>query len=274
MNLAADPLLTKSRFLASQQCPKRLRRQCHSPIQVAPSHEIVTGEQVGTLAHRLFPGGVNAGATGNISAASLETEKLVADADVSAIFEASLGADRLFARVDILERLPRGAWGICEVKGTTTIKDHHYDDVAFQLYVARHAGLTVSRCEIIHVNKAYELSARGIDAQRYFQRVDVTKEVKSRLASMPQRVEEMLRVSDQKRMPKVEPWSHCGQPYQCKFWEDCTAKKPADWIFYLPNRSQKVSDALLEKKVTSIAKIPDIVKLTPKQTIVRDAHRS
>ena len=54
--MSKGPWLTKSRFLAGEQCPKRLWQQCHSPLEdgneLSPITE--TGLEVGRLAHRLF----------------------------------------------------------------------------------------------------------------------------------------------------------------------------------------------------------------------------
>jgi hypothetical protein len=51
--------LTKSRFLAGKQCPKRLWQQCHSPLEEGnePSPITEKGIRVGRLAHQLFPDG-------------------------------------------------------------------------------------------------------------------------------------------------------------------------------------------------------------------------
>ena len=163
--------LTKSRFLAGEQCPKRLWQQCHLPLEngneLSPIAE--TGLKVGRLAHRLFPKGAVAWTEGQtVPQAIAATSAFVKDGSTSAIFEAALQSGKLFARVDILERGQRGAWKICEVKSSTEVKDEHIDDVAFQLHVANEAGLKVSRVEIVHVNKDYVLKEQGARTQALF----------------------------------------------------------------------------------------------------------
>jgi hypothetical protein len=150
--------LTKSRFLAGEQCPKRLWQQCHAPLEDGPESSPITemGLEVGRLAHRLFPNGAVAWTEGqSVSQAIAATRTFVSDEAIPAIFEAALRSGRLFARVDILERGKRGAWNICEVKASTDVKEEHIDDVAFQLHVAHEAGLKISRVEIVHVNRDY-----------------------------------------------------------------------------------------------------------------------
>src|SRR5262245_43497006 len=166
--------LTKSRFLAGQQCEKRLWQQCHAPIaHAAGSPFTEVGLEVGRLAHRLFPDGTLAWAEGQSAAQAIAaTDSLLANENTPAIFEAALRSGRLYARVDILERVNRTSWKMCEVKSSTTVKQQHLDDVAFQLYVADEAGLNVGAVEIIHVNSDYVLKASGLEPACYFRRVD------------------------------------------------------------------------------------------------------
>jgi hypothetical protein len=51
---------------------------------------------------------------------------------------------RVRVRVDVLERLPGGWWGLREVQSSGDVKVHHYDDVALQAYVLRKCGVRLS----------------------------------------------------------------------------------------------------------------------------------
>ena len=85
-------LLTKSRFLAGEQCPKRLWQQLHSPLENGNelSPIIETGVKVGRLAHGLFPKGVVAWTEGQtVSRAIVTTAAFVKDKSIPAIFEAA-----------------------------------------------------------------------------------------------------------------------------------------------------------------------------------------
>jgi hypothetical protein len=58
------PMLSKSRFIAGLQCPLRLWNQCFRPelaTKPSPSQQAIfdMGHEVGLLAHKLYPGGVN-----------------------------------------------------------------------------------------------------------------------------------------------------------------------------------------------------------------------
>jgi hypothetical protein len=267
--------LTKSRFLAGEQCPKRLWQQCHAPLEDGPESSPITemGLEVGRLGHRLFPNGAVAWTEGQTASQAIAaTRAFVKDEAIPAIFEAALRSGRLFARVDILERGKRGTWNICEAKASTEVKDEHIDDVAFQLHVANEAGLKVSRVEIVHVNKDYVLKERGLEPKGYFRRVDVTAEAKKRLRDIPGIIKTFLKIVDKDCAPDIEPWMQCHDPYACEFLYRCTANKPKDWIFYLPRLGEKRGELLRARGIESIAKIPEDVGLTEKQAIIRDVY--
>src|SRR5271165_5162097 len=65
------------------------------------------------------------------------TTAVMADESVPAIFEAAFEYDGILIRVDVLERLGNGTWGLREVKSSTRPKDYHFDDIALQLYVLK-----------------------------------------------------------------------------------------------------------------------------------------
>jgi predicted RecB family nuclease len=267
--------LTKSRFLAGRQCVKRLWQQCHLPLdtdnRAAPLSQ--AGFTVGRLAHQLFPGGVLAWTENSSVSQAADATRASVKMQPPAIFEATIQTDRLLARVDILARAFSGTWDICEVKSSTRVTPEHIDDVAFQLYVARQAGLQIARAEIIHVNKDYILS-KGLEPAAYFCRVDVTDEAVERLRDVPHEVEQLLDLIDQSDIPAVDPWKHCRVPHPCEFWDRCTCKKPIDWIYYLPKLGRKRAEMLHQKEIDSIANIPNDIKLTPQQVRVRDVYRT
>jgi hypothetical protein len=121
------------------------------------------GLEIGRMARLLFPGGTLVGEKPwEHGAAVKRTAALMADRSVPAIFEAAFEHFGVRVRVDVLERLPRGYWGLREVRSTGEVKHHHYDDVAVQVHVLRRTGVRVSSVEILHVNKDYKRGRKGI----------------------------------------------------------------------------------------------------------------
>lgn len=274
-----NPLyLTKSRYTAGLQCLRRLWLNVHEPVawdepEAGSSADI--GLEIGRMAHLLFPGGVLVDEKPWEHAAAINrTAALMADRAVPAIFEAAFEHAGVRIRVDVLERRPRGYWGMCEVKSSGKVKDHHYDDVAVQIYVLRSAGVRLSSVEILHINKDYVRGRKEISWPKFFTRVDVKAEAEGQLDGIEARLKKQRGCLSRPQAPKVEPEGHCHAPVSCEHWERCTESKPADWIFHMPNLSTARRAELKTSGVESIAAIPDDFRLSSRQSVIRDVVRS
>lgn len=270
--------LTKSRYLAGLQCPRRLWLVVHEPLPYEapdPGSPMDIGHVIGGKAHLLFPGGVSVGEEPwQHAEAAARTAALMNDAHVPAIFEAALEFDGIRVRVDVMERLPHGAWGLREVKSSSGLKDHYLDDIALQAHVLRGAGIAVSSIELLHVNTAYVRGPDGICWTEFFARMDVGGAVAARLIDLPDHLPAMRGYLTMTEVPDVEPGKQCDSPYTCEFKDRCTADKPADWIAWLPRLSAARANELKALGVEAISAIPADFPLSWKQAIIRDATAS
>jgi hypothetical protein len=270
----AVPHLTKSRYIAGMQCLRRLWLLVNQPPPYEtpePGSPLDIGQQIGLKAHLLFPGGVLIDeAPWAHTSAGARTIALMADASTPAIFEAAFEHDGIRVRVDVLERLPDGSWGLREVKSSTRPKDHHLDDIALQTHVIRGAGVTVSSIELVHVNNVYVRGQDGIDWRAYFARVDVGSDVGARLAEIPSRLPAMRECLANEKAPSIEPGRQCSSPYGCDYWDQCTTGKPADWIIRLPRLSEANAAELKALGVEAVSAIPAEFPLTDKQSVIRE----
>jgi hypothetical protein len=274
----ASQHLTKSRYIAGLQCPRRLWLIVHEPLpyeQPAPGSPMDIGQEVGQKAHLLFQGGVRIDEEPwQHAEAVTRTAALMSDARVPAIFEAAFEFEEIRIRVDVLERLAHGTWGLREVKSSSGLKDHYLDDIALQTYVLRGTGVAVSSIELLHVNTDYVRGPGGMCWTDFFTRLDVGDAIAERLIDLPSRLPAMRDLLGMIGLPDAEPGSQCGTPYACEFWDRCTADKPADWINYLPRLSQARASELKAHGIESISSIPSDYPLTSKQVIIRDATAS
>ncbi|PCI41451.1 MAG: hypothetical protein COB46_03535 [Rhodospirillaceae bacterium] len=265
--------LTKSKYIAGRTCPRMLWHLIYNPDLFAdsePGSIQDIGTLVGQIAHQLFPGGVivNEQAWEHEEAVR-QTLSLMKDKSVPAIFEAAFEFDGVRVRVDVLERLGRGRWGLREVKSTGKFKDHHVDDLAIQLYVLTGAGVKVSSVELICINTDYTRGKRGINWQRFFQRIETTQTVNAVLDDVKKHLKALRAVVRKRHEPKVEPSSHC--PSYCHRWDACRAKKPEDWIETLPNLREGLRKRLLDAGIQAIRDIPDDFGLNGNQEKVRQS---
>jgi hypothetical protein len=238
----------------------------------APGTPLAIGWEIGRKAHLLFPGGVEVTEEPwEHAQAVVRTTALMADVGVPAIFEAAFEYDGIRVRVDALERLSFGAWGLREVKSNGGLKNHYIDDIALQAYVLRGAGVALPSIGLLHVNTGYVRGASGIVWPEFFARLDVGDAVAAVLADLPGRLPAMRQCLDAGTLPAVEPGSQCRNPYPCEFWDRCTADKPADWISYMPYLARARAEDLKALGIDAISAIPPDFPLTARQAIIREA---
>ena len=266
--------LTKSRYMAGLQCHRKLWLTVHEPPEWAepePGSVQDIGQQVGERAHLLFPGGVLVEEMPwQHAEAVASTAALMADKSVPAIFEAAFEYDSIRVRVDVLERLPRGRWGLREVKSSNKLKDHYLDDIAVQMHVLQGAGVRLGSVELINISKEYVRGKRGISWDKFFNRLDVKADATNRMEGIADRIAELMACLRKRKEPAIEPGSHCSSPHGCDYWGRCTADKPEDWVVFLPHITTKRLAALNAAGIESVAAIPEDFSLTSQQRVIRD----
>ena len=146
--VAQVPRLSKSKFQAGLQCPKRLWLVCHRPdladsISEAKQAVFDIGHRVGELARTRFPGGVLVAEDHTQSDAALGTTARLIEDDASCLYEAAFGHDAVLVRVDVLRHSEERYWQLIEVKAGTSLKSEYITDAAIQTYVLRGDGLPV-----------------------------------------------------------------------------------------------------------------------------------
>ncbi len=273
------PHLTKSRYTAGLQCLRRLWLDVHDrtkdETEAPAGSPIAVGKEIGQHAHQLFPGGVLvAEEPWEHAAAVARTAALVSDRSVPAIFEAAFEHDHVRIRVDVLERLAGGRWGIREVKSSGEVKDYHYDDAAVQFHVVEKAGLRISSVQILHVNKEYVREEGEISWRTYFRREEIREEAKVRRTGIETRLMQQSACLSRRKAPAIDPGAHCHNPNSCAHWVGCTASKPKDWIYHMPNLSTERREALGQLGIDTISSIPDDFPLSPRQAVIRDVTRT
>jgi hypothetical protein len=98
--------------------------------------------------------------------------------------------------------------------------------------------------------------------------------VRKRLRGIDVRIKKQLHRLSRTEPPKIEPGTHCHEPYSCEHWDRCTASKPVDWVFYMPRFKAAQREELSVLGVESISAIPNEFPLSPRQEIIRDVTRT
>jgi hypothetical protein len=230
--------LSKSLYTRGLQCHKSLYLHKHQPeLRGEPTPELQalwkSGHEVGDFAHMLFPGGVNVPFDGLTKEEQLSKTREEIDRGTKAIYEATFSFDDVFVKADIIVR-NRGCWDLYEVKSSTSVKEHHWDDVAVQYYVLAGCGLPVHKAYLVHLNNSYVRDG-DIVPEELFVLQDITGVVKGKQASIPEELAEM-RAMLRGKMPKIDIGPHCEDPYPCDFMDHCWKHVPEYSVFSLRGR--------------------------------------
>ena len=227
------------------------------------------GHDVGMLARRLFPGGVEV-CERSLDQAIRTTRELVANPEVPAIFEAVLEHQNVLVKVDILHRRRDGRWRLIEVKSTTDVKDHHIEDVGIQYRVVSRCGVDVASACLGHVNRNYVYPGGEIDPRRFFRIRNLTRRVQRLQPKLTFQLRSEFTVLSMPKAPDIAPGRHCTDPVTCEFFDQCNPPRPDDHIGYLPRIHASAMEELEEMGIESIRDIPDDFELTEIQRRAAD----
>lgn len=269
-------MLSKSRYMSGRQCVKRLWFEVNARDQL-PALDAATeaifeqGHEVGRLAQRLFPGGVEIDRErldwkGTLAATSAALARRVP------VYEAAFAFEGAACRVDILVPVEAGAWDLVEVKSTTKAKDEHVEDVAFQTWVLRGAGVPLRRSLLCHLDPAYV--RRGpLDTERLFALEELTARVAPMLGTLPPEVRRLREVMALPSHPGIGIGPHCSTPYACPLISICWSAVPDDSVLNLYRGGRKCWN-LHAGGTVALADIPADCALTEAQAIQVEAART
>ena len=251
--------LSKSRFMAGIQCPKRLYLIVH-PLENKEHQDdglnlqIINGYEVGDMACKLYPGEMVKYEQG-LSAALTETKRLVADEKVLRIHEATFSYDNVLVRVDLLERSDSG-WVLTEVKASTSVKNHYIADVAIQAWVLRGCGLKLASTNLMHVNSQFVYQGDD-DYHGLLHAEDISSTVFDVLTAIGNKKSELVSALESE-LPEVEMGEQCSSPFTCEFVSVCQKVIQPDFpVSLLPRCSAKQRKALIDAGYSDVRDIPD-----------------
>lgn len=266
---ARNTLLSKSRYLLGLQCPRLLWLSANEPERV-PAPDAATqfvfdqGHEVGRLAKRLFPDGVDIPVE-DFSLCLAESRRLLASR--RPLFEAAFMSDGMYARVDILHPARGGAWNIIEVKSSTSVKEVNYHDVAFQRHCLERAGLKVERCVVTHIDTSY-VRYGDIAPEELFHMADVTREVDALQPETAARAGALLSMMSLP-CPQNGVGPQCSAPYDCPLRNECWDFLPDHSVFTLYHAGTRAF-GLMASGCLSITDLPADMPLERRQRVQRD----
>ena len=229
-------ILSKSTFIKGYHCLKSLYLHKKRPFlrdrftaeQLA---KFKRGHQVGDLAQKLFPGGIDVSpkSPSQYQKSAVRTGELIEQGQ-DIIYEATFQFNKVLVMLDLLVKTDDG-WDAYEVKSSKSLSETYFTDAALQYYVIENSGLKINKFYLVYVNKDYRLKDK-LNIEEFFIKQDVTNELIPRQAFIGDKIAEEMQILQEKHSPKVAVGNHCFSPYKCDFVGFCwkkMANKP-----YLP----------------------------------------
>jgi hypothetical protein len=288
-------LITKSDYVVWRDCPhniwvKKWRPDVYnaSPLSEFEMHLIESGNMVEETARGRFPGAVLVEEKGE---EALNKTKDLLSTGTKTLFQASFSDGTLFAAVDVLKQGEKGELSLYEIKASNSskfeseaesgdegdevvdtrdtfalekykkaiLKDHHLYDLAFQVYLVRKLGHTVTKAYLLRLNKLY-VRAGDIELDKLFVIEDVTIYVDEVLARVGEEVQMLIeRLSSEK-----EPSGPCcciykGRSNHCTTFSFHNKEVPAYSVHDLTRvgSSKKKLYELIDSRIYDILQIPD-----------------
>ena len=270
-NKSAAPYISKSKFISGMQCRKLIwtaynAKHLISEPDAQAQAVFDQGHQVGNLAKKLFPDGIEIGQGVDDLDEVLRLTQQAVKARKS-LFEAAFSHQGGYAKVDILNPVAGGAWDLIEVKSSTSVKDVYIFDLTFQAFVYAGAGLKIRRCILMLINPDF-IRHGDIDPAKFFVRHDVTDRVSAASHQIEPRLEDMFRTIRLQEEPDVKIGPHCSSPYPCPLIDQCWSFLPDGNVTSLYRGGAK-GFKLLADGITTLQDIPNDFQLTDNQEVQR-----
>ncbi|MCX7919963.1 MAG: DUF2779 domain-containing protein [bacterium] len=267
--------ISKSKYLAGMQCHKLLWYY-YNDNSVFPETDAATqalfdqGHLVGEYAKRLYPNGIEIGWDIQLEEVVERTQEKLQER--KPLFEAGFLYQNGYARVDILEPVSSDQWDIIEVKSSTSCKDEHIVDVAFQKYVCQNAGITINQCYLLLIDTSYTRYGE-IEPQKLFKKVEITEKVDTILPQISDTLTMMLAIIHLPQEPDIKIGSQCSKPNPCPLQERCWSFLPERNVFCLYRGGNKIPE-LFNRNILAIKDIPADFPLNHNQQIQVKSEKS
>jgi len=183
-----------------------------------------------------------------------ETQEVLARPGDLIIFEAAFSVDGGAVRCDILERR-NDRYYLTEVKSSTSVKDYHPTDLAFQAWVLGRAGLDVARAEMQFINRDFVYEGDG-DYSGIFATEDLTETVKDLAGKIEKMLRGYLAVVEGPE-PMMARGSHCSNPWPCAFQDRCSVGEPEYPISLLRIKRKAFLELAATQGWKDVRDIPD-----------------
>lgn len=269
-------ILSKSTYLRALQCHKSLYLYknyiyLRDKLTGEQRFKFSRGHNVGKVAQRLFPGGVDASGMLKAAEAAENTASLISEGK-KVLYEAAFRYNRVFAATDILVK-EDDEWAAYEVKSAARVTQNNLQDASLQYYVLKGNGLPVKDFFMVLLDQSY-IKQGALEPEKLFKKVSVLEQVIKNQPVIEESIRLALEMLEKNEMPDVPVGAHCFEPYTCDFKGQCWQESSKSPVFSLGNMPRRDQFEMFEKGFKTIADVPADFPLTQEQRIQVEAIKS
>ncbi len=271
-------LISKSSFIRGIQCEKHLYLYKYHYDEMDPVSEMQKavfkrGTDVGLLAQKLFPGGLNLAPESHTDyddsiIKTAETLK----AGTNILYEAAFQSDEVLSVTDILIN-NKSSLKIFEVKSSTSVSDVYLIDAAFQYWVIRKSGYEIEDFSIVYINNQYERIGE-LDLTKLFVVESVLERILPLQRWVGENINRLKNVLLKKNIPGIDIGEHCYSPYICGFYKYCRKHLPENSVFDLSGVHLRTKYEMYRNGIISLDEITDDITLPGNAQIQLDVFKN
>ena len=259
--------ISKSSYIRGLQCEKSFylnffHKQFGIQRDVQDTKKFEIGHDVGKYAQGLFPGGIDCGfvkTNDRVKSCQLTKQAIAEGKEV--IYEAAFEYDGLLCFADLLVK-KGNQWLIYEVKSSTSVKDYHINDAAFQYYVISN-NIPVQDAFIVYLNNQYVRNGE-IDIKQLFVMDSVLEKAINLQDEIKLNTIQFKKLTQSNKIPDIKLGKQCDDPFACDFKGYCWKNLPEYSVFDIQNMRGKQYE-LYEQGIVEIKDIPKDFSLNDKQ---------
>ena len=183
----------------------------------------------------------------------------------SVFFDCTITVAPFDVTYDILEKTSKGLH-LTLFKASVGVKNHHYIESAFLVYIASLQGINITRCSIVYINANY-LRGDTLDLSKLFIKEVSTKQVIRLLPEIEREIKTFESVSVLNSPPKTDIGEHCRRPLRCVSLDACWAHIPNPSIFDISGLPRRTKYELYRKGITDPQSLSHYVTLSKDQDL-------
>ena len=224
-------ILSKSTYIKGEQCVKALylfknRPFLRDKLSMEQRAKFKRGTDVGILAQKYFPGGINMtpSSPSQFGKKVAETMQNISNPDINVMYEAVFQYDDTLIMLDIIVR-DGDKWRAIEVKSSLGLSPTYYKDAALQYYVLKGCNVPISDIQLMYINADYVKNGE-LDLSQLFVFQSVKDYAEQYQEVISNNIANFKDIIKQPHSPKIPIGNQCDAPYRCEFHGHCWKDVP------------------------------------------------